>query len=396
LFYIGSVAYGGSGAVTFDDYGYLGGAPIPTTNTAVARMQKVHVTTTASPDPAITGVRIYRTKVSGSGWWLVAQVTGPQGAVAYDDVIADANLGAAASFIDTSAAGYLAVAMSNIAPGPSPTTARRVYRTKVNATQLYLWGTVADNVTTAYTDVLADSNLSIVAPTSDTSGLQQVAGQVTTGATTMVVANVGPFEPTGGWAVIGNGEQVIRYTGKTGNTLVGIPPTGIGAIVAGVAYNSTVTAAPMIVGLPTSGRRALNQALAAGDTINFMVFRDNAARMTDLGTMVKGGPGIREEYIQDRRLAIPEARARGDATLAQRPLEDVTLTYTCRDLRTASGKTITVNLPAPWNIAGTFKIQRVTIAQFRASATQYPTFTVTASTDLFSFDDWLRQIEAKA
>ena len=109
--------------------------------------------------------------------------------------------------------------------------------------------------------------------------------------------------------------------------------------------------------------------------------------------MVKIGPGIREEWVQDRRLSIPEARARGNATLALRPLEDVTITYRCRDLRTASGKTITVNLPAPTNVSGTFKIQTVTIANFRPYPTQYPTYTVTASSRHFNFEDWLRRLE---
>jgi hypothetical protein len=151
----------------------------------------------------------------------------------------------------------------------------------------------------------------------------------------------------------------------------------------------------MLVGVPASGPYAIVEDLNPGDEINLVARREDAARQTALAAMIKTGPGWREEWIQDRRLSIAEARARGDATLALRPLEDVTITYTCRDLRTASGKSITVNLPAPTNISGTFKIQTVTIANFRPFPNQYPTFSVTASSNQFSFEDWLRQMQTK-
>jgi len=41
----------------------------------------------------------------------------------------------------------------------------------------------------------------------------------------------------------------------------------------------------------------------------------------------------------------------------------------------------------------TFKIQSVTINNFRPHPTQYPTYTVTASSRRFSFEDWLRRLE---
>ena len=226
------------------------------------------------------------------------------------------------------------------------------------------------------------------APTGDTSGLQQVPGQVPAGSNSMVVANTGVFESAGGWAIIGNGEQVIRYTGKGSNTLTGIPSTGIGAIVAAVAYNSTVTGAPMLTGVA-----GITAALVKGDEIYLVVRREDATQAAALADMVNIGPGWREEWVQNRRLSITEARARADATLALRPLEDVTVTYRCRDTRTSSGKTITVNLGPPTNVSGTFKIQSVSISNFRPFPHQLPTYTVTASSRRFSFKDWLRRME---
>lgn len=399
FFGLGDASKNADGTWTFIDQflrnpGGLGGAPLPTTNAALAWLAQVHVTTPASPDPVVTGAKIYRTRLDGT-WHLVASVTGPQGAIAYDDVIPDASLGAAPPTVDSSAGGYRAVALSNIAPGPGATTDRKLYRTAVNGTQLRLLAAFGNNTVSTVTDINPDTALGVNAPTSDTSGLQQIAGQVPAGSAAIVVANLGPFESGGGWAVIGNGEQVIRYAGKTGNTLSGIPAVGIGAIVAAIAYNSTITAAPMLTGIPASGAYAIVEDLNPGDEINLVVKREDAARQTALAAMIKTGPGWREEWIQDRRLSIAEARARGDATLALRPLEDVTITYTCRDLRTASGKSITVNLPAPTNLSGTFKIQSVTISNFRPYPTQYPTFSVTASSSMFSFEDWLRQMQTK-
>jgi len=382
----------------YEDVGMPLGGPPPTTQTAYRTLGRVTIQTPDSGNPNITGIKLYRSRPDlglGNLYKLVASIDGPQGAVTYLDTTPDANLGPSPG-PDTSATGYSAVLVSAVAAGPSPSNARRVYRTTANGAQLKLVTTLNDNNTTTYTDTTADAALGANAPVNDTSGLQQVPGTIPTGSTAIVVANPAVFLAAGGWAVIGNGEQVIRYHGKTATAITGVPPAGIGAITAAIAYNSTITAAPMITGIPTSGPYAIARPVTSGDDVNVFVQRDNTARQSDLAAMVKAGPGVREEWIQDRRLAIPEARARGDATLAQRVLEQVTVHYTCRDLRTASGRTIAVSLPAPTNITGVFKIQSVTISDFRPHRRQLPTYAVTASTDQFSFNDWLRRMETKA
>jgi hypothetical protein len=373
----------------YNDTGAALGAMMPTTNTAVAAMKTVRVTVPIG-GAGVAGRKLYRSAVGGSTFNLVATLDNT--ATFYDDAVADAALGALAPTGNTAGTEYRAVHVSNVAPGPPGTTSRKLYRTVANGSQLKLLGELADNSTTVLgVETVHDEWLGVDAPTGDTSGLQQVPGQVAAGSPTMVVANVGAFDAAGGWAVIGNGEQVIRYTGTTGNTISGIPPTGTGAIVAAVAYNSTVTAAPMLTGVG-----GITAPLTKGDEIYLVVLREDGARRAQLADMVNGGPGLREEWIQDRRLSITECRARGDATLALRPLEDVTIQYRCRDLRTASGKTITVNLPAPTNVFGSFKIQQVTINNFRPYPTQYPTYTVTASSRRFSFEDWLRRMETSS
>jgi hypothetical protein len=287
------------------------------------------------------------------------------------------------------------VQVSNIPTGAATVTGRKLYRTAANQSQLKFLATLANNTATTHLDTAADATLGANVPTTDTSGLQQPDGQVVAGSTTMIVAGTGNFNAGGGWAIIGNGEQVIRYTGVTASSLIGIPASGIGSVTATVVYNSTITAAPMLTGIPTTGPRAITTTLTSGDEVYLVVQVDDTARQAELAADMGGGNGIREDWVQDRRLSIDEARARGKATLALHPLDTVGVSYTCRDLRTSSGKTIVVDLPAPTSVQGQFKIQRVTIDNFRPYPTQYPTFTVQASSNRFSFEDWLRIIKTK-
>jgi hypothetical protein len=269
-------------------------------------------------------------------------------------------------------------------------TSRKIYRTAANAGQLKLLTTLADNVTTSYLDSTADASLGVNAPIADTSGLQ-ADGQVPAGSTELIVSGTGAFRPTGGIAIVGNGRLFLTYTGISSSQLIGIPATGPGSITVTLAYNTTVTAPAMLTGV--SG---ITAPLVNGDELYLVVQCDDPARQAQVADMVNLGPGIREEWVQDRRLSATEARARGHATLAQRPLEEVTVTYRCRDTRTAAGKTITVNLGPPTNVTGTHKIQHVTISNFRPHPTQYPTYIVTASTRRFSFEDWLRRMETSS
>ena len=261
--------------------------------------------------------------------------------------------------------GQNRVQVSAIPIGAATVTARKLYRTAANAAQLKLLTTIANNTATTYTDSTPDASLGANIPITDTSGLLQPAGQIPAGATTIPVAGTVAFQSTGGWAVIGNGEQVIRYTGLGPGSLTGIPASGIGAVTAAISFNSTITAAAMLTGIPASGARAIQYGLTAGGELYLVVQVDDTARQTALAASIGGGPGVREEWIQDRRLSITEARARGQATLAWRPLDHVTLAYRCRDVQTAAGQTVTATFPAPINISATLKLQTVTIDNFR-------------------------------
>lgn len=286
------------------------------------------------------------------------------------------------------------VSLTNIPIGGASVTGRKIYRTVANsAAPFRLLATLADNTTTTYTDSASDSTLGANAPGADTSGLQQPAGQVIAGSTIIPVAGTNAFVSSG-WAVIGNGEQVIRYTGTTGAALTGIPASGSGSITAAISYNSTITAAAMLTGIPATGSRSIREPLQSGGELYLVVQVDDTARQAQLASLVDG-TGVREEWVQDRRLSIAEARARGQATLQIRPLGPQRITWRSRDTRTAVGKTITVNLPAPTSLSGAFRIQRVTMDNVRPRAEHQPTFRAEAASGRFSFEDWLRRLRVQ-
>ena len=350
----------------------------------------VYVPIPYAPDPRVKSIVVYARDpvVTGANWCQTGNVylnwtPGTTSNVRVQAVSSGTNAPTA------NTTGTNQINVTAIPVGSASVTARKIYRTAAGGGPPRLLATIANNTTTTYLDTLADAALGVEAPALDTSGLAQPAGSVLPGAQTLPLAGTSAFLATGGWAIVGNGEQVIRYTGITasGSTLVGIPVSGVGAITAAVNYNSTVTAAPLITGIPASGPRSLTRALTAGDELYFVVQADDAARQTLLAADM-GGNGIREEWDQDRRLSIPEARARAAALLALREFDRHGLSYTCRDLRTAAGRTIFCNLPTI--SVYYFRIQRVTISNFRPYPTQYPTFTVEASSSRFSFEDLLR------
>jgi len=281
-----------------------------------------------------------------------------------------------------------AVQLTGIAVGPPGTLYRRIYRSAANTSQLRFIDGFADNTSTSYLDQRADSLLTFNAPTTDTSGLQMPAGQVLPGATALPVSSTGWARAAGGWAVVGNGEQVIRYGGVTGNQLTGIPAAGNGAIAAPVNYNSTISGAPMVTGIPASGTGSIAApGLRDGAPVNIWVQYDDATAQANLGARV-GGSGIIENLIVDER--------RGEASLRSLCLADVAMygyaitqaRYTCFDPKSKSGRPIKINLPGVGITGQILVIQDVSIT----TGSDPPRFTVQASSVRASFEDLLRRL----
>jgi hypothetical protein len=359
------------------------GAP-PSSNTAYVPANTIPVSGIQTGGPLVTARRLYR-RFNASGTYKLVTTIGNNSTTTFSDTVANGSLGADAPSSNTATAQQ--VAMSAIPVGAAAVIERNLWRTAAGQSQLKFLANLPNNSTTTYTDSIADSSLGSNVPTSDTSGLTQPEGQVASGSTSLPIAGGSGF--SAGWAVIGNGQQVIRYTGVTAGALTGIPASGEGAIRGAVGYNSTVTAAPQLTGVPSSGVGAIQYQILRGDDVNLFVQRDDTGAQAALAAMLDDGTdGVVETFIQDRRLSQSEAEARGDATLALRSAPLVAVSYTSRDFNTQPGATVTVSIGAPTNASATLKVQQVVIGEFQNE--RGPRYRAEASNVRFSLEQLLQ------
>jgi hypothetical protein len=367
------------------------GAPPPATS--AAHLQRFTLANLPKGDSLVTGRRIYRSVAGGAGLLKVAATIADNTTTTWVDTVPDASLGANQGLTNTATTQQVAV--SAIPIGAASVTGRKLYRTPAGSASLKLLTTL-DATTATYTDTTPDASLGAAPPVTDTSGLTQPSGSVPQGATTLIVATTGAFSPTGGWALIGNGAQCIRYSGMTLSSLTGIPASGPGSILASISFNSTATVPPMLAGVPASGAGAIKYPILKGDPINLFVEVDDLEARAALAAMI-GGDGIQVDHLQDRRLSRTEATARALAWLAVRRDVLLTLRYRVRDPNNRAGRKVLVNLGPPFNLfAVEFLIQSMTETARPAFPLASPTLEVTASSTRFTFDDLLRLIKKVA
>jgi hypothetical protein len=363
----------------------VAGSP-PGVNTAV--YAQVPVFSVATGPPAVTARTVYR-RFNGTGTFKLVTTIADNTTTAFVDTIVNASLGAAAPSSNTATAAQ--VATSGIALGPTGTTQRKVYRTVVDGAQLKLQQTIANNTATVgVTDATADGSLGANAPVTNTSGLVQAFGQVNPGATTIPTAGVGMLAPSG-WVLTSAGE-IVRYTGVSGNTLTGIPASGVGAILTAIFYGDHVTPVPAL-----SGVTGLTTALAKDAPVHIWVQRDDLDAQAEAAaresTPTYTSDGIHEVTITDERRGEASLIQRCDAHLQlfARPLVEAVVAV--RDVKVKSGKPLTFNLASP-PISETLTIQEVVISEIDVAIGLPPRFTVTASSVRFSLEDLLRKMVA--
>jgi hypothetical protein len=378
-----------SDAVKFPIYFFNPGAHNPISPITHLNQASVVNLPTADPSLGITERNVYRTLANSSTLRFLAHLYDNTTTTLLDG-LNDSSLGSAPPSVGTLPANKVNV--SGIPLGPATVLSRKLYRTAAGGATLKLLATIADNTTTSYADTLADSVLGANAPSSDASGLQQPSGSILPGAGSIIVAGTGAFRPGGGWAIIGNGQQTVRYAGITGGALTGIPAAGHGAITAAISYNSTISAAPMLLGLAPD---AITWPIAKGTAINVLAQVDDTNAQQYLAQLVGGSEdGIQEAYVQDGRLSYTEAVARANAELALHNQVDVNITYTVRDPTTRVGSTITMALGPPTNLHGDFKIQSISRSAFHYPGVHH-TCTVQASSSRFTLEDLLRLARAQ-
>ena len=219
---------------------------------------QVDVTIPVGPT-GVTGRKLYRTDAGDVGNYKLIATIANNVDVLYTDNIAD-GAGAAAPITNTSQAGNIEngthsykttfvtaygettpsvtsnvvtvvdktlqgqVALTAIAVGPTGTVSRRVYRTVTgNAGNYKLLATIADNVTTIYTDNTADAGLGADAPITNTSQ----AGNIENGTHSYKVVFVSPTGDTLPSAK-SNVVTVVDKTlqGQVALTAIPVGPTG--------------------------------------------------------------------------------------------------------------------------------------------------------------------------
>lgn len=115
-----------------------------------------------------------------------------------------------------------------------------------------------------------------------------------------------------------------------------------------------------------------------GELVNMWLTSDDTAAQTALAAL-EGGDGIHEAYIQDRRLSYDGMVTKAAGKLAKDKDPIDTLTYRTHDPNTRPGASVTVNLPAPASITGTFQIQSVVITDIEMAYNRHPWYQVTAT-----------------
>jgi hypothetical protein len=286
---------------------------------------------------------------------------------------------------------------------PSPTvTGRALFRTPVNGTALKRLADIADNTTTSYLDNYPDSALTTDPPLTDTSLLRE-DGQVSVGATELIVTDISPFlddgGASGGWVQLGN--LTVKYGGiELPSKLVWIPASGSGAVTATVRYGTEVLVQPRLVGIPPAGVGALTFGARKGDPVTLRMELDDFPAALALAQRLGSSDqfdGIVEFVVSDSRFGPTELSAHMVATLKERKDPRQTLTYWTRDETHEVGRLVTVALTTP-PINGTFRIQRVTISEISiagAGTTIRPKRTIEATNKLYTFADVLRRLRGR-
>src|SRR5262252_1089412 len=335
--------------------------------------------------------RIYRTVAGGTDYHLVIELQ-DNATSSWTDAVADTTLANGSAPPLISAAGNGAMQLSGIPPGPAGTTMRVIYRTKANDPSTFLYcGSINDNVTSTYLDTLPDANLGQLPQSLSTSAatLNQPRGALA-GDTAIYLDGINGI-PNGGW--LNAGSQTIRFTGVHGigpglpGYVDGIPSSGPGSVTRKNAAGTTLTTVPILM-----GRSGVVRGLVPGQAVQLYVVRDSPSGQSQLAA-AEGGDGVREAPVTDTTLAsVAACAARGDAELALFQYVRAELRYKTRDIKTSSGDTVVVNLPAPTSITGSFLIQKVVITQIDIAPRTYPLLDVTASNTKFSLEDLLRHV----
>lgn len=361
------------------------GEDSPLSNTTGTAVQKVPLSEIPIGPLGVTARKIYRKFNFAAAAQLVTTIANNT-ATTFTDTLPNIALGALYTGVNTAIGNQITVV--TIPVGAQAVTSREFYMSPAGGGARKLALTIPDNTTREATITASDAILAGAAaePINDTSGLQQPVGQVNPGATAIPLAAATTFRPQGGFVILAGG-QTVFYGGISGQTLTGVPASGAGAITTTILYGSQALPAPMLLGVT-----GVSVPLLKGSAVHIWVQRDDLQAQAEERARA-GGDGIIEYLITDQRRGQESLIERCDADLALFARPIVTVSYACRDLKTQSGKPITLSLPG-FTVADPLVIQEVTITEIDAAPNLPPRFTVRASNVRFSLEDVLRRMIA--
>jgi hypothetical protein len=327
-----------------------------------------------------TARNVYRTKAGGAPlYYFLGQVPDNTTTSLLDAASDDALSGSPPSQVY---AGQQ-VTLSAIPTGPTGTQARRIYRTLPGDTKFKYLTELSDNTTTTFVDVTPDGSLGSAPPLTNKAGGGKVAlsGIPAGGAgiTQRLIYRADPDAPA-----------TYKYVDTLDN-VTATTYTDDGSNAPGQTPPLTSPSSVSLAGIPASGPGSIVWPIKSGDPVNILVIVDDVPAQTALATAT-GTSGIREALIQDGRIGITEATARGTAYLKAQSRVVETVSHRSRDLNTRSGALVTVDLPPPTDLHGTYRIQDVGISTFHPAAGLPPNFAATSSSSRYTLEDLLRQI----
>lgn len=362
-----------------------------------ARIDRAHGIKTGIP--AGFGLQFYRSKGNDVAvfWNMTGDSDGfySDSADWYNDIYQADDGGSSPLILGTShppaggtTVGVAQVQLNNVAPGPTGTTGRNIYRTDAGGSQLKKLTTLSNNTTTSYLDASATVTGSNV-PTVNTAGFVEQTGSIVPGVTTLPVTFIDRYSATGGWIAVGS--LLIRYTGVSGYNLTGIPASGIGSVSSPISFGSIADPQPALTGVT-----GLTIALPVNSPVNIWIQKDDLTAQAYLGNLERteanvATDGIHEFTITDERIRDDTAEQWAETDLSIFAMPIVTIKYPTMDVKSGAGKTIPVDLPAPQSYSGSMKIQEVNISEIDIADGKWPVFDVTASSVWFSFEDLVRR-----
>ena len=365
----------------------LGAKLAPLVNTAGAAAVKL--TQVPRGGPSVTQRLIYRTKAGGGDFLYAGAITNNVDTEYIDDK-EDSALGRPPVAVSTigALAGDTTIAVQSAAGWPSTGWLDADSQTiRYNGIQFGIPGT--SDLLIGVPPLLAVTSLS---RSGQTAVAQTAAGHGFRVGQRIVVLGADQQEYNGTRTITAiptsvQFQYVVNGAPQSPATGVKIVTSAPGAITGAIGGGTTVMSVPMLVGVSGIGTP-----VPVGSNVALWVVSDSAAGQAALAAL-EGGDGIHEYLVTDSTLdSIAACAARGQAELLQFQYVGVQIDYVTRDRLTRSGALVSINLPPPQSISGSFRIQQVRIDQIDIAKRLYPRYAVRCSNTKYSLIDLLRHV----